>query len=218
MLLEPQAISLLRTYGIPYPDYDVAGSAKEATGIADRLGYPVVLKIVSPDAVHKSDVGGVAVGLEDAQAVSDAYKRILQSVREHIPDADVLGVLVSKQAPPGLEVIVGALDDAMFGPTVMFGLGGIFTEVLEDVTFRIVPLERRDAQEMVREIRGFRLLEGMRGQTGYDVGALVELLLTVSRMMAERPEIEELDLNPVRLFEQGLIALDVRILVNNSGA
>ena len=124
----------------------------------------------------------------------------------------VQGIMVSKQVPAGLEVIVGALHDVMFGPTVMFGLGGIFTEVLKDVTFRVVPLEYRDAHEMVREIRGWSLLEGVRGQSGYDIEALVKLLLTVSRMITERPEIEELDLNPVRLFEQGLMALDVRIL------
>ena len=213
VLLEPQAISLLRDYGIPYPDHGVARSAEEAVDIAMRLGYPVVLKIVSPDVTHKSDVGGVVVGVEDGSGVVDAYDWIVATVRDHVPGADIQGVLVAKQAPDGLEVIVGALDDAMFGPTVMFGLGGIFTEVLKDVTFRVVPLERRDAQEMMREIRGFRLLEGTRGQAGYDVEALIGLLLAVSRMVAERPEIEELDLNPVRLFEQGLMPLDVRILM-----
>ena len=212
VLLEPEAISLISAYGIPYPDHAVARSAKEAAEIADRLSYPVVLKIVSPDALHKSDVGGVVVGLEDARSTAEAYERVVASVRKRVPGADIQGVLVCRQAPDGLEVIVGALDDAMFGPTVMFGLGGIFTEVLKDVTFRIVPLERRDAKEMIREIRGHPLLEGARGQAGYDVEALVELLLAVSRIVTEQPGIEELDLNPVRLFEQGLMALDVRIL------
>lgn len=212
MLLEPQAIPLLRAYGIPYADHDVAHNAQEASDVAARLGYPVVLKIVSPDVLHKSDVGGVIVGLGDARCVTEAYERIGASVRERVPDADVQGMLVCRQAPAGLEVIVGALNDAMFGPTVMFGLGGIFAEILKDVTFRVAPLERRDAQEMIQEIRGYPLLEGVRGQPGYDVEALVELLLAVSRMVTERPEIEELDLNPVRLFEQGLMALDVRII------
>jgi acyl-CoA synthetase (NDP forming) len=217
MLLEPEAISLLRDYSIPYPDHGVARSAEEAVDIAARLGYPVVLKIVSPDAIHKSDMGGVALGIGDGSGVADAYDRIVATVREHIPDADIQGILVSKQAPAGLEVIVGAMHDAMFGPAVLFGLGGIFTEVLRDVTFRVVPLEHRDAQEMIREIRGFRLLAGVRGQPGYDVEALVELLLAVSRMVVERPEIEELDLNPVRLFERGLMALDVRVLNRSQG-
>ncbi len=212
VLLEPEAISLLRDYGIPYPDHGVARSAEEAVDIAARLGYPVVLKIVSPDATHKSDVGGVIVGLDNDSSVADAYGQIVATVREHTPDANIQGVLVSRQADAGLEVIVGALDDAMFGPTVMFGMGGILAEVLKDVTFRVVPLERRDAQEMIREIRGWPLLEGVRGHPGYDVESLIEVLLAVSRMVAERPEIEELDLNPVRLFEQGLMALDVRVV------
>ncbi len=211
-LLEPQAVSLLRDYGILYPDHGVAHSAKEAVDIAARLGYPVVLKVVSPDAIHKSDVGGVVVGLEDGSSVMDAYDQIIAAVRGHVPGADIHGVLVSKQAEAGLEVIVGALDDAMFGPTVMFGLGGIFAEVLRDVTFRVAPLERGDAQEMIREIRGWPLLQGSRGQPGCDVEALIELLLAVSRMVVERPEIEELDLNPVRLFERGLMVLDVRVV------
>ena len=216
VLLEPEAVSLLKDYGIPYPDHAVAHNAEEAAEIAARLGYPVVLKVVSPDAPHKSDVGGVAVGLDDGSQVADAYDRIAATVREHVPGADIQGIMVSKQAPAGLEVIVGALHDKMFGPTVMFGLGGIFTEVLKDVTFRVVPLANRDAQEMVREIRGWPLLEGVRGQSGYDVEALVKLLLTVSRMVTEKPEIEELDLNPVRLFERGLMALDVRVLRRDS--
>ncbi len=216
VLLEPEAVSLLYDYGIPYPDHAVAHSAEEAAILAARLGYPVVLKVVSPDAPHKSDVGGVVVGLDDGPSVANTYDRIVATVREHVPGADIQGILVSKQVSAGLEVIVGALHDVMFGPTVMFGLGGIFTEVLKDVSFRVVPLEYRDAQEMVREIRGWSLLEGVRGQSGYDVEALIKLLLTVSQMITERPEIEELDLNPVRLFEHGLMALDVRILRRDS--
>lgn len=206
LLPEPEAISLLRAYGIPYPDHAVAGTAKEATEIADRLGYPVVLKVVSPDVVHKSDVGGVVVGLENARSVAKAYERVVASVHEHVPGANIQGMLVCRQSPARLEVIVGALNDAMFG------LGGIFTEVLNDVTFRVTPLERRDAQQMIQEIRGWRLLEGVRDQPGHDIQALVDLLLSVSQMVMDRSEIEELDLNPVRLFDQGLMVLDARIL------
>lgn len=130
-------------------------------------GYPVVLKVVSPDVVHRSDVGGVVVGLEDAQAVRAAYQDILAAQDAEV---DVQGVLVCRHAPKGLEVIVGALEDGMFGPTVMFGMGGIFTEVLRDVSFCIAPLERADAEAMVREIRGYPLLTGVRGHPGYDVG------------------------------------------------
>ena len=213
MLPEPEAAALLGKYGIAYPAHAYALSAAEAVEAGGRLGFPVVLKVVSPDAMHKSDVGGVAVSVQDADGVEAAFEAIVRSVRSHVPDARIPGMLVCQQAPPGLEVIVGGLQDAMFGPALMFGLGGIFAEVLEDVTFRIVPIERLDAQEMIREIRGYPLLAGTRGHAGYDVEALVDLLLAVSRMMAERSEIQELDLNPVRLYERGALALDARVLL-----
>jgi acyl-CoA synthetase (NDP forming) len=217
MLPEPEAAALLGEYGIAYPEHAYAHNAGEAAKVADCIGYPVVLKVVSPDVVHKSDVGGVAMGIKDAAGVALAYEAIVRSVQGHRADSEIPGMLVCQQAPPGLEVIVGGLQDVMFGPALMFGLGGIFAEILEDVTFRIVPIERADAQEMIQEIRGYPLLAGTRGQEGCDVEALVDLLLAVSRMMAERAEIQELDLNPVRVYEQGLVALDARILLAGSG-
>ena len=216
MLPEPEAAALLGEYGIAYPEHAYAQSASEAAELADRIGYPVVLKVVSPAAVHKSDMGGVALGIEDAGGVALAYEGIVRSVQGHAADAEIPGMLVCRQAPPGLEVIVGGLQDVMFGPALMFGLGGIFAEVLEDVTFRIVPIERADAQEMIQEIRGYPLLAGTRGQGGYDIEALVDLLLAVSRMMVEHAEIQELDLNPVRVYDQGIMALDARILLAGS--
>ena len=211
-VLEPDAIGLLRQYEIPYPDHGLAHSAEEARQIADRVGYPVVLKVVSPDVVHKSDAGGVAMDLEASESVPHAFRMMVHNVQAAVPGARINGALVCRQAPPGQEVIVGALDEKTFGPTVMFGLGGIYTEVLKDVSFKLVPLERRDAEEMVRETRAYSLLAGARGRTGGDVNAVVELLLSVSRMVADRPQIEELDLNPVRVFEEGLLVLDVRLL------
>lgn len=213
LLLEPDAIQLLHAYGIPYSNHGVAHSAKEASEIADRLGYPVVLKVISCDVVHKSDVGGVALGLKNARSVRDAYGQIVRALTDHLPGAEIQGMLVCRHAPPGLEVIVGALEDALFGPTVMFGLGGVFVEVLKDVSFRVAPLERTDAEEMIREIQGYPLLEGVRGRKGCDIDALIDLLLSVSRMVIERPDISELDLNPVRVFERGLLVLDVRMLI-----
>lgn len=213
MLPEPQAVALLAGYGIAYPEHGLARGQDEAVEWAKRLGYPVVLKVVSPEVVHKSDLGGVALDLDSPQAVVDAYARIVQAVRLHDPTAQIEGILVCRQTPPGLEVIVGGLHDAMFGPTVMFGLGGIFTEVLHDVSFRLVPMQRADAEEMIQETRGHALLSGTRGQPGYDIDALIDLLLSVSRLMGDRPDIIELDLNPVRLFPQGLLALDARMMV-----
>lgn len=209
---EPDAVRILTQYGIPYPTHRFAQTAEEAVQGAEETGYPVVLKIVSPQISHKSDVGGVAVGLKNAQEVSRGFADILGRVQKAVPESEVRGVLVCRQAEPGLEVIVGALKDPIFGPTLMFGLGGIFTEILKDVSFRIVPVERIDVEEMIQEIKGHPILSGLRGQKPRDLEALADLLLAVSRLVSERPNIEELDLNPVRLYEQGLSVLDVRIL------
>jgi len=213
---EPEAIHVLQKYGIPYPAHGVARSPEEAIQIAARVGYPVVLKVVSPDIVHKSDIGGVIVGLGDADQVRAGFEGLSTRLSATASGARIKGVLVCQQAPAGLEVIVGALDDPTFGPTIMFGLGGIFAEVLNDVSFRIAPLERRDAEEMIREIRGYPLLAGARGQIDLDVGALVKLLMGVSQLVTDRGEIRELDLNPVRLYEQGLLVLDARMLVKTA--
>jgi acyl-CoA synthetase (NDP forming) len=213
-LLEPDGIRLLQAYGISYPRHGLAQDADEAAEIADQLGYPVVLKVVSPDVLHKSDAGGVAVGMEDAARVREMYGQILTAVRNHAPQAKVQGMLVCQQAAPGLEAIVGSLKDALFGPTLMFGLGGILVDVLQDVSFRIAPLKREDAVEMIQEIRGYPLLQGLRGQGPYDVEGLVDVLLKVSQMIVDRPDIEELDLNPVRVYERGVEVLDVRILTH----
>jgi acyl-CoA synthetase (NDP forming) len=209
---EPDAVSILTQYGIPYPAHRFAQTAEAAVQGAEEMGYPVVLKIVSPQISHKSDVGGVAVGLKNAEEVSCGFADMLGRVKKAVPESEARGVLVCRQAEPGLEVIVGALKDPIFGPTLMFGLGGVFTEVLKDVSFRIVPVERMDVEEMIQEIKGYPILSGLRGQKPRDLEALADLLLAVSCLMSERPNIEELDLNPVRLYEHGLSVLDVRIL------
>jgi acyl-CoA synthetase (NDP forming) len=212
-LLEPEAVDLLAACGIPYPGHALARTAIEAAQIAKNLGWPVVLKVVSPDVPPKSDVGGVLLGLDSARQVRDGFGTLAERMGSAVPGATLEGVLVCKQAPPSPEVIVGALNDVTFGHVVMFGLGGIFAEVLDDVSFRLVPLTRQDAQDMVREIRGYPLLQGARGLPPVDMEALVELLLSVSRLVSERGDIEELDLNPVRLFEHGLLVLDVRMVL-----
>jgi len=211
-ILEPEGISYIEKYNIPYPEYTMAQSPEEAAASADRLGYPVVLKIVSPDVLHKSDIGGVAVGLSSPEEVSRVYEEIALRVNQAVGGARIKGVLVCRQADEGLEVIVGAHQDEVFGPTIMFGLGGIFTEVFKDVTFRIAPLRKIDAQEMIREIKHFALLTGIRGQAARDLNALIDLIMAVSRLVTNEPNIKELDLNPVRLYAHGLLALDVRII------
>jgi acyl-CoA synthetase (NDP forming) len=211
-VLEPDAVEYLRQYKIPYPQHGLARNVNEAVSIADSLGYPVVLKIVSPNVVHKSDAGGVQVGLQNPHQVRTGYGQILDRVRAAVPGATITGTLVCKQAAKGVEVIVGAVEDPVFGPTIMFGLGGIFTEVMRDVAFRIAPIERLDAEEMVREIRGYPVLAGTRGEPGCDIHELINLLMALSRLVTEITDIQELDLNPVRLFEAGLMVLDVRMV------
>ena len=212
-VLEPEAVQLLEEYGIPYPPHGLAHDSLEAERIAEGLGYSVVLKVVSPNVVHKSDAGGVLLGLEDGASVREGFETLVKRVSSSVPGARIEGALVCKEAPEGLEVIVGALEDATFGPTVMVGMGGVFTEVLRDVSFRVAPLETRDAEEMIREIRGYPLLTGARGQAPLDVASLAELLLSVSRLVTEHREIKGLDLNPVRLYEDGLLVLDARMML-----
>jgi acyl-CoA synthetase (NDP forming) len=211
-VLEPDAVKCLKRYDIPYPDHGLAHSPDEAVQIADRLGYPVVLKIVSGSIIHKSDAGGVAIGLKNAREVAKSYRAIVSRVQTSTVNPLIEGMLVCQQAPEGPEAIVGALDDPVFGATIMFGLGGVFAEILKDVVFRIAPLERLDAEEMITEIKGYPILAGARGRPARDIDKLVHLLLAVSRLVTEKPNIREFDLNPVRLFERGLMVLDVRLI------
>lgn len=215
MLLEPDAISLLSTYGIPYPSCAMASNASEAAKAANQIGYPVVLKVVSPQVVHKSEAGGVAVGLNRPKQVRDGFKEMMALVQERVPNAEILGTLVCQQAQDGIEVIIGALKDINFGSTLVVGMGGIYTEILNDKSFRIAPVSPLDIKEMLEELRGYPLLSGTRGRPGYDLGALTNLLLAVSRMVIDRPDIVEMDLNPVRLYQNGALVLDARIILQD---
>ena len=213
VLTEIESKQILDEAGIPTAGARLATSADEAVKAAKELGYPVVLKIVSPDVTHKSDVGGVRLGLDSPEAVTAAFAEISEAVKRHEPKARIEGVAVQKMAHPGIEVIVGMSKDPQFGPVLMFGLGGVLVEVLKDVSFRIVPLEPRDARQMVREIKGFPALQGFRGQEPADLEALEKLLLKVSAFVEAHPEIEELDLNPVFAYKDGALAVDARIVV-----
>lgn len=211
-LLEPDAIEYLKQYNIPYSAYGVARSSEHAIEIANAIGYPVVLKIISPQVVHKTDVGAVLLHINDAEAVSNNYNFLIELVRNKIPKISIEGVLVCRHMPEGIDVIVGALDDEIFGPTIMFGLGGVFTEILQDVSFRVTPLSEIDAEQMVEEIKGYPLLCGARGKQAVSIDRIKALLVKISRMIIENPEIIELDLNPVRVYADNLTVLDVRIV------
>jgi len=212
-LLETEAKTVCMKYGIPVTDFKVAKNEAEAVKFAEEIGYPAVLKIVSPDIIHKSDVGGVVVNLKTAKDVRDAYKQILKSVKKHKADAKIVGILIQEMAPPSTEVIVGAIKDPQFGPAIMFGLGGIFVEVLKDVTFRVAPITEDEAREMITEVRAYPLLKGYRNQPPADTEAIIKILLNASRLVMEHQEIKELDLNPIMVYEKGAKTVDARIIL-----
>jgi acetate---CoA ligase (ADP-forming) subunit beta len=214
LLTEVESKQVLHEAGIPVALAVLARDAKEAASAAEKAGYPAVLKVVSADVAHKSDVGGVRLGLDSKEEVEEAFGEIMADVKTARPDARIEGVAVQRMAPAGTEVIIGMSKDAQFGPVMMFGLGGVLVEVLKDVAFRIVPLEPKDAREMVREIKGFPVLEGVRGQAPVDLNALEKLILMVSEFVEAHPEIEELDLNPVLAYPDGVLAVDARIAIS----
>jgi acetate---CoA ligase (ADP-forming) subunit beta len=214
VLNEIEAKALLSSAGVSVTPTEFAASGADAVGVAERLGFPVALKIVSPQIVHKSDVGGVRLGLGSPAAVAAAFEEVLQAARSARPDARVDGVSVQPMAPAGgIEVIVGVSVDAQFGHVMMCGLGGVFVEVLQDVAFRLVPLQPRDARQMLADLQGLPVLRGVRGRPGVDLQALETLLWRVSALIEQRPDIRELDLNPVLAYPTGAIAVDARALV-----
>jgi acyl-CoA synthetase (NDP forming) len=213
LLTEVESKQLLHDAGIAVTQAHLTTSADEAAAAAEEIGFPVVLKIVSSEIVHKSDVGGVALDLADADAVREGYETMIAKVSEAAPGAAIDGISVQQMGQAGTEVIVGVTTDPQFGPVMVFGLGGIFVEVLKDVAFRIVPLEPRDAKQIVRDIRGYAVLEGVRGQAGADIDALERLILQVSAFAWEHREVAELDLNPVIARPDGVLAVDARVVL-----
>ncbi len=213
LLTEVEAKHLLAEAGIPVVEASLATSREEAVSQAGAFGYPIVLKVVSPQIAHKSDVGGVKLGLRSGDEVAAAFDAIMAAARRAAPDAAVDGVSVQRMAEPGIEVIMGMTMDPQFGPVLMFGLGGVLVEVLKDVAFRIVPIATRDARQMVREIQGFPVLQGYRGQEPADLDALEALLLKLSAFIEAHPEVAELDLNPVFANSKGAVAVDARIVL-----
>jgi len=213
-LTEVQALKVFQAYGIPTIPHRVAHSEEDAIRAAEELGYPVVLKILSPDVVHKSDVDGVQIDLRAPDEVSRAYRSILHAVGEGHPEARMEGVLVERFLQGGREVIVGMSTDPSFGPVLMFGLGGVYVEALKDVSFRVQPVTRLDAEEMIRSIRSFPLLEGVRGDEGSDLEALAEVIQRVSQLVGDHDRILELDINPFLAFSNGGVAVDARISIS----
>ena len=210
-----EARALLAAYGIPTPADRLATTVDEAARLAQEIGFPVVLKLASPDILHKTEVGGVLVNVQDEAAVRAGFETILARAKAARPEASIAGVQVQQMVSGGQEVIIGVKRDPTFGPLLMFGLGGIFVEALADVSFRLAPLTEADAAEMVAEVRSAALLTGLRGQPAADRAALEATILRVGQLAAENPEIVEMDLNPLLVLPtgRGVMAVDARLIV-----
>jgi len=219
-LMEHQALAVLAAYGLPVPASRLCLNADEAAAFADEVGYPAVLRVVSPQIVHKWDVGGVVLNLPDAQAVRRAYDDMLHRIARRLPDADIRGVLVRREIPSGYELILGAKRDAVFGPTLMFGLGGIYVELFADVTFGLAPIGCAGASRMVQQVKAHRLLEGARGGPAADVPGIIDCLMRVGQLVSDFERIAELDVNPLIAgpAATGNAVADVRIRLGSLAA
>lgn len=215
-LLETESRALLQDYGVVLPQAELVRNGKEAAEAAARIGFPVAMKVVCPDILHKSDAGGVKLNVGAKKAAAAAFKEILENVSKVAAKGRVLGVMVSPMASKGQECIVGMIRDKQFGPVLMFGLGGIFVEVLKDVAFRVAPLSEQDVDEMIREIKGYKILTGIRGEKAKDTGAIKDILTRLNEMALDNPEIQEIDLNPVIVHEKGASVVDSRILLSEA--
>ncbi|MDD3819110.1 MAG: acetate--CoA ligase family protein, partial [Actinomycetota bacterium] len=212
---ESEARGILEAYGIRVPRAELAVDIYDAKRIAKEIGYPLVLKIVSPDILHKTDVGGVRIGIKNEKELEENFNDILFNVKKYMPDANISGILIQEFVTDKKETIIGVSEDPQFGPMIMFGLGGIYVEILKDVSFRIAPVSRQTANEMIREIKTFKLLEGTRGEYPSDIDSIIETILRVSQLVTDFPEIVEMDINPLFVKKQGegSIAGDARIRI-----
>jgi acetyl coenzyme A synthetase (ADP forming)-like protein len=215
MLSESEGYDLLRDYGVPVPAFEHVTTPEAAGEAAARIGFPVVMKIVSPQIVHKSDAGGVVVGVGSPEQAAAAFTKIVESARAYDADAEIAGVLVEEQAAPGLELIIGGKTDPAFGKVLTFGMGGTLVELMKDVTLRILPIDEADVRCMVREIDGYPLIAGYRGMKPRDEEGLVQTILAVVRFFEEAPGVVEFDINPLRLYETGGCAVDARVIVDD---
>ncbi len=212
ILTEYESKEVLKEYGIPVPDGGLAETKEEAAEIAGEIGYPVVLKVMSPDILHKSDAGIIGLDVGSKEELEEKWDELMDNADDHDPDAEILGILVNPMIEQGKEVIIGINKDPQFGPVVMFGLGGIFVEILEDVSFRVAPIGEEEAEEMMKEIKGYPILSGARGEEPVDLEAIKNMIVKVSKLADELP-IEELDLNPIFAYKNKAVAIDARMVM-----
>jgi acetyltransferase len=213
VLMIHQALEICQGYGIPVAQWATASSSEEAVQAAERLGYPLALKVLSPYISHKSDVGGIVLGLKDEEDLKRACGEMLSRVQGEASDVPLEGFLLQKMVPGGREVVLGGKQDPSFGPVVMFGLGGVYVEVFDDVAFRVAPLTQEDAAEMIAEVKGSRLLRGIRGEKPSDVEVVVDCLLRLSQLLQDLPSIAEVDINPLIVLDKGAVAVDARVVL-----
>jgi acetyl-CoA synthetase (ADP-forming) len=213
-LLPTEAQQISSLHKIPIPKFSLTSTTEEAIAEAEKIGFPVALKIVSPDIIHKSDIGGVALNIKDEKELRQKYGEMIAQVTKKEPKARIMGVMVQKMMPESTEVIIGAVRDRQFGPSIMFGIGGIFTEVYGDSAFRVAPLDRIDAWNLIHSLKGSRILEGIRGKPPVDVEAIADVLISVSNLVLEHDSISQLDLNPVIAYPNSVCAVDSRIIID----
>jgi acyl-CoA synthetase (NDP forming) len=213
---DAEARQVMEAYGIPVPQSRLASTAEEAVRLAEEIGFPVVLKIASPDILHKTDIGGIKLDVRTPADVRDAFDLLTYRAMRYMPEAELWGCQVQQMVGGGKEVILGMNRDPQFGPLMMFGLGGIYVEALKDVTFRIAPFSREEARAMLTEIRAVNLLRGVRGEPPADLEAIEEVLLRLSQLVTDFPEIVEMDINPLMVFERGrgAMGVDMRLVLS----
>ncbi len=213
-LLEPESKQLMKEIGITTTDFQVAKNSKEAIEAASEIGFPIVMKILSPQIIHKTDAGGVKLNINSEKDTEKAFKEILASAKKYDSKAEIRGVLIEKMVKPSTEIIIGVTRDPTFGPAIMFGLGGIFVELLKDVSFRIAPIKAEDAREMIHEIKALPMLQGFRGGPNVKLELIVDVLMKISQLTIDYiDDILEIDLNPIFAYEDKILTVDARIIL-----
>ncbi len=213
-LSDSKTRAIMKKFRIPFVKQFLTKTEEHAVLHAKKIGFPVVLKISSPDIIHKTDVGGVAIDIGNEEELRDAYRKMIKNVRRKKPRAKINGIIVQEMVPrDSRELIIGGRRDPQFGPVIMFGLGGVWVEALKDVSFRLIPIDRNDAKNMIKDIRGYSVLQGMRGQKPVNFKLLEDIMLKVSKMVWKDKKIQELDINPLFINDKKAIAVDARIVV-----
>ena len=215
-LLEPEAYEVCSEYGIQVPPYRMAGSVESAVASANEIGYPVVLKVVSEEVLHKTDAGGVMLGIDSDSALKGSYERLAENIKKAVPSLSTMSVLVQKMIPSNTELVLGALRDKSFGPTVMFGMGGIYVEALKIVGFRLSPISLDEAKKLILDTLPPALIKGVRGSGPINVDSIASVLVSLGQLLEEQQQIEEVDFNPILPYQDGCIAVDARIIISRS--